>query len=113
MTFDLPPTGPENPPAFLTVVACQDWLATVPLANPGHAQTMFLRQLNLLFRHEMPVVLRFELLETAGTVEFVAGRIAARARSSSRRHSPDGIASSAARSVARSFSGSGVSVRRA
>lgn len=64
MTFDLPPTGPENPPAFLTVVACQDWLATVPLANPGHAQTMFLRQLNLLFRHEMPVVLRFELLET-------------------------------------------------
>ncbi len=40
MIFELPPTGTEQPPAFTTAAACQDWLATVPLANAVQAQSM-------------------------------------------------------------------------
>jgi hypothetical protein len=62
--FGLLPTGTDNPPAFFTPVACQDWLASVPMANAGQAQGMFLRQLNLLHRFQLSAVDRFELLET-------------------------------------------------
>lgn len=62
--FGLPPTAAANPPAFLTSVACQDWLATVPMANSAQAQAMFLRQFNLLHRFELAATTRFELLET-------------------------------------------------
>lgn len=62
--FGLIPTGTESPPAFLDPTACQDWLATVPMANAGQAQAMFLRQLNLLHRYTLPAVERFHLLET-------------------------------------------------
>jgi hypothetical protein len=63
MNFDLPVTGTEQSPAFLNPIACHDWLATVPLANAVQAQSMFLRQLNLLHRFAMPATERFAVLE--------------------------------------------------
>lgn len=63
MNFDLPPTGTEQSPAFVTAIACQDWLATVPLANAVQAQSMFMRQLGLLHRFTLPPLERFEILE--------------------------------------------------
>ena len=63
MNFDLPSTGTEQPPAFATAVACQDWLATVPMANPVQAQSMLLRQLNLLHRYSLAAEERFRILE--------------------------------------------------
>ena len=63
MNFELPDTGTEQPPAFLTAIACQDWLATVPLANAIQAQSMFLRQLNLLHRYTLAATTRFAILE--------------------------------------------------
>ena len=60
MNFELPPTGTEQPPAFTTAIACQDWLGTVPMANAVQAQSMLLRQLSLKprrsrLRHVAPV----------------------------------------------------------
>jgi len=63
MNFELPATGPERAPAFLNAIACQDWLVTVPLANAVQAQSMFLRQLNLLHRFSLPPAERFAILE--------------------------------------------------
>ena len=63
MNFDLPATGTEQRPAFLNAIACQDWLVTVPLANAVQAQSMFLRQLNLLHRFTLPPTERFAILE--------------------------------------------------
>lgn len=64
MNFDLPTTGTEQSPAFSNAITCQDWLVTVPLANAVQAQSMFLRQLNLLHRFTLPVSERFAILET-------------------------------------------------
>lgn len=64
MSFDLPATGNEQPPAFTTAIACQDWLGTVPLANAVQAQSMFLRQLTLLHRFSLPATERFAIIET-------------------------------------------------
>lgn len=64
MSLELPTTGTELAPAFLTRVACEDWLATVPLANAVQAQSMLLRQLDLLNRYSMPAKNRLALLET-------------------------------------------------
>jgi hypothetical protein len=63
MSFDLTSTGNEQPPAFLTAIACNDWLATVPLTNAVQAQSMFLRQLSLLHRYALPTTERFAILE--------------------------------------------------
>ena len=63
MNFELPPTGTEQPPAFTTVVACHDWLATVPMANAVQAQSMLLRQLSMLHRYSLPTAERFAILE--------------------------------------------------
>lgn len=63
MNFDLPPTGTEQPPAFTTAIACQDWLATVPMANAVQAQSMLLRQLSLMHRYTLPTTERFAILE--------------------------------------------------
>ena len=63
MNFELPPTGTEQPPAFTTAVATQDWLGTVPMANAVQAQSMLLRQLNLLHRYSLPISERFAILE--------------------------------------------------
>jgi hypothetical protein len=64
MNFDLPPTGTEQPPAFTSAATCQDWLATVPVANAVQAQSMLLRQLNLLHRYTLATDERFRILET-------------------------------------------------
>jgi hypothetical protein len=63
MNFELPATGTEPSPAFANAIACQDWLATVPLANAVQAQSMFLRQLNLMHRYSLPAPERFAILE--------------------------------------------------
>lgn len=63
MNFELPPTGTEPSPAFLNRAACKDWLLTVPLANAVQAQSMFLRQLNLLHRYSLLPADRFAILE--------------------------------------------------
>ena len=63
MNFELPSTGSERSPAFVNAIGCQDWLVTVPLANAVQAQSMFLRQLNLLHRFELPAVDRLAILE--------------------------------------------------
>lgn len=63
MNFDLPHTGTEQSPAFLNAIACQDWLVTVPVANAVQAQSMFLRQLNLMHRFTLPPADRFAILE--------------------------------------------------
>ena len=63
MNFELTATGTEQSPAFLNAIACQDWLATVPLANTVQAQAMFMRQLNLLHRFALPTKERFDILE--------------------------------------------------
>ncbi|OHC66826.1 MAG: hypothetical protein A3H93_05980 [Rhodocyclales bacterium RIFCSPLOWO2_02_FULL_63_24] len=63
MNFDLPETGTEQSPAFVNAIACQDWLVTVPLANAVQAQSMFLRQLNLLHRFTLAPTDRFAILE--------------------------------------------------
>jgi cyclic-di-GMP-binding protein len=64
MTFPLPPTASDHPPVFLSTLACQDWLAGVPLANSGEAQVMLLRQLNLLNGYSIAALDRLQLLET-------------------------------------------------
>lgn len=63
MNFDLPPTGTDQGPDFLDAMACKEWLATVPLANAVQAQSMLLRQLNLLNRYTLPATDRFAILE--------------------------------------------------
>jgi hypothetical protein len=63
MNFELPPTGTEQSPAFLNRAACKEWLLTVPLANAVQAQSMFLRQLNLLNRYSLLPADRFAILE--------------------------------------------------
>jgi hypothetical protein len=74
MNFDLPSTGTEQSPAFLNAIACNDWLATVPLANAVQAQSMFLRQLNFLHRFTLPPAERFAILEALrGSVSDVQG----------------------------------------
>ena len=74
MNFDLPPTGTDPSPAFVNAIACQDWLVTVPLANAVQAQSMFLRQLNLLHRFALPASERFAILDTLrGPVSDVQG----------------------------------------
>jgi hypothetical protein len=64
MNFDMPATGTDPSPAFANAIACQDWLVTVPLANAVQAQSMFLRQLNLLHRFTLSPTERFAVLET-------------------------------------------------
>jgi len=74
MNFDLPATGTDPCPAFRNAIACQDWLATVTLANAVQAQSMFLRQLGLLHRFDLPPTERFAVLETLrGPVSDVQG----------------------------------------
>jgi hypothetical protein len=64
MNFELPPTGTEQSPAFVTAESCQEWLAKVPVANAVQAQAMFLQQLHLLHRFTLPPTDRFTILET-------------------------------------------------
>lgn len=61
--FNLPATGTEQSPAFLSAIDCAQWLARAPLANTSLAQPMLLRQLNLLHRYALPPSQRFAILE--------------------------------------------------
>lgn len=63
ITFDLPSLGTGQPPAFVSARGCHDWLAVQPLANPGHAQALMLRQINLLNRYGIAPGERLKLLE--------------------------------------------------
>ena len=63
MNFELPPTGTEQAPAFLTAAACEEWLTTVPMANAVQAQSKFLHQLHLLHRFTLSPTERFSILE--------------------------------------------------
>ena len=63
MNFDLPVTGREQSPAFVTAKQCREWLVKVPLANPAQAQAILLRQLTLLHRYDMPLAERLAVLE--------------------------------------------------
>ena len=65
ITFDLPSLGTGQPPAFVSARGCHDWLAVQPLANPGHAQALMLRQINLLNRYGIAPGERLKLLELA------------------------------------------------
>ena len=64
MNFELPPTGTEKSPAFVTAESCQEWLTKVPMANAVQAQAMLLQQLHLLHRFTLPPTDRFTILET-------------------------------------------------
>lgn len=61
--FNLPALGAEQPPAFDSARACRDWLAAQPLANPAQAQTLLLRQTNLLNRYAIAPAERLKILE--------------------------------------------------
>jgi hypothetical protein len=61
--FDLPAVGSDHPPAFAGALACRDWLAAQPLANPTQAQAALLRQINLLNRHVVAPAERLKILE--------------------------------------------------
>lgn len=63
MHFPLPPTAADHPPEFLSVLACQDWLAGVPLANSGQAQVMLLKQINALNAYALAAPDRLAMLE--------------------------------------------------
>jgi hypothetical protein len=63
MNFDLPPTGSDQPPAFVDVAQCRDWLAQLPVSSPVQAQVHFLRQLHLLNRHTLGGATRLTMLE--------------------------------------------------
>ena len=63
MKLELPVTGREQTPAFLTAKQCREWLVKVPLANPAQAQAILLRQLTLLHRYDMPLAERLAVLE--------------------------------------------------
>jgi hypothetical protein len=61
--FNLPATGTEQSPAFLSAIDCAQWLVRAPLANASLAQPILLRQLSLLNRYALPPGERFAILE--------------------------------------------------
>lgn len=63
MTFTLPPSNTDQPPAFTNAEECRAWLADTPLANSIQAQVQLLRQLNLLNRFPLPASERMAVLE--------------------------------------------------
>lgn len=77
MNFDLPPTGSDQPPAFVDVAQCRAWLAQLPVSSPVQTQVHFLRQLHLLNRHTLGGTTRLAMLEMLReTICFVQGESA-------------------------------------
>lgn len=77
INFDLPPTGGEQPPLFVDVPQCKDWLAKLPVSSPIQAQAQFLRQLHLLSRYTLAGTARLAILEMLReTIYFVQGESA-------------------------------------
>ena len=63
MHFPLATTATDHPPVFVSVLACQDWLAGVPMANSGAAQVMLLKQINALNAYTVTATDRLAMLE--------------------------------------------------
>ncbi|MBI4990186.1 MAG: hypothetical protein HZC23_15335 [Rhodocyclales bacterium] len=61
--FNLPALDSGQPPAFANARGCRDWLSAQPLANPAQAQTLLLRQINLLNRYAIAPAERLKILE--------------------------------------------------
>lgn len=61
--FRLPEMGGSQVPAITSARACRDWLAAQPLSNAAQAQTLLLRQLNLLNRYSLAPAERLKILE--------------------------------------------------
>jgi hypothetical protein len=77
MNFDLPPTGNDQPPAFVDVEPCRAWLAQLPVSSSVQAQAHFMRQLHLLNRHTLEGTTRLAMLEMLReTIYFVQGESA-------------------------------------
>ena len=61
--FELPATGTEQSPVFLSAADCANWLVRAPLANVSLAQPILLRQLTLLHHYALPPDDRLAILE--------------------------------------------------
>jgi len=61
--FRLPETGGSQVPAITSARSCRDWLAAQPLSNAAQAQTLLLRQMNLLNRYRVAPAERLKILE--------------------------------------------------
>lgn len=61
--FRLPELGTDTPPAFACARTCRDWLGAQPLTNPAQAQTLLLRQINLLNRYAVAPAERLKIME--------------------------------------------------
>lgn len=63
MNLDLPATGTEKAPAFLSPEACREWLQNLTEVNAAQTQSLLLGQLNLLHRYTLPAAIRFSILD--------------------------------------------------
>ncbi len=63
MRFELPTLSAAQPPAVTSARSCKEWLSVQPLANAAHAQSVLLRQLNLLNRYDLAAAERLKILE--------------------------------------------------
>jgi len=61
--FPLPALSGNDPPAFVNVAACRQWLNDLPLANPAQAQIQLAAQVERLNRYAMEAAERLRLLE--------------------------------------------------
>lgn len=59
----LPALGSNDPPAFVNVSACREWLNELPMANPAQAQIQLAAEIERLNRYAMPHGERLRLLE--------------------------------------------------
>ena len=70
--LELPSTGTEQPPAFLTLDDCRTWIKSLPLSSPLQSQVFLLRELRLLDRYTLAGELRYGMLEALReTIQFV------------------------------------------
>ena len=75
--LELPSTGTEQPPAFLTLDDCRIWIKSLPLSSPMQSQAFLLRELRLLDRYTLAGELRYAMLEALReTIQFVQGESA-------------------------------------
>lgn len=61
--LDLPATGTEQPPLFTNLTQCRAWQQALPMSSPLQAQTLLLKQLQLLSRYALAGEARLALLE--------------------------------------------------
>lgn len=79
MSFDLPPTTTQTPPAWVDLPACTAWIKRLLLLQPALVQVQLLEQVRLLNGYTLPSLIRLNLLEALQTpVRFVQSEIAQR-----------------------------------